>query len=67
MSLARRAKNRAKHWADRQDAAATPQEKAAVMYDACRMVAANAELAGRPEVWSKLAETLQKFYADYTR
>ncbi|MGW4651323.1 hypothetical protein [Kitasatospora sp. NPDC004289] len=67
MSMARRAANRAKHWAARQAAATSKQEEAAVMYDACRMVASTAEMAGRPEVWGELAKVLAKFYADYTR
>ncbi|MGW4806400.1 hypothetical protein [Kitasatospora sp. NPDC004272] len=67
MSLARKAANRAAHWKRRQEAANTIQEKAAVWIDACRMVAIQAEMAGNPKVWTELAETLQRFYADHAR
>ncbi|WP_042370532.1 hypothetical protein [Streptacidiphilus neutrinimicus] len=63
---ASRAQNQAKHWEDRQAAATTPQQQAAVWYDACRMLAANLEAAGKPEVWTRLAEQLRGFYQDYS-
>lgn len=67
MSLARKAQNRAEHWERRQAAATTPQEKVAVWFDACRMVATHSEIAGHPEVWTKLAEHLNAFYRHYTQ
>lgn len=64
--LRRRLENRAKHWAAREAAASTPEEKAAVMYDACRMVATNKSMAGRPEVWNELAAHLAAFYRQHS-
>ena len=66
-SLRRKAANRAKHWADREAAATTPEDKAAVMYDACRMVATHQEMAGHPEVWGELANHLAAFYRRYSQ
>jgi hypothetical protein len=63
---ASRARNQKKHWEDRQAAATTAQQQAAVWYDACRMLAANLEAAGRTEVWMRLAERLHGFYQDYS-
>jgi hypothetical protein len=63
---ASRAQNQAKHWEGRQAAATTPQQQAAVWYDAYRMLAANLEAAGKTEVWMRLAERLHGFYQDYS-
>jgi hypothetical protein len=63
---ARRTENQQKHWEARQAAATTAQQQAAVWYDACRMLAANLEAAGKTEVWTRLAERLRGFYEDYS-
>jgi hypothetical protein len=65
--LQRTAENRAKHLAAREAAATTPEDKAALMYDACRTVALHQQLAGHPEVWDALTKHLGDFYRRYSQ
>jgi hypothetical protein len=65
--LQRTAENRAKHLAAREAAAKTPEDKAALMYDACRTVAVHQALVGHPEVWDALASHLAAFYRRYAQ
>ena len=66
MSRRTRAQNQARFWAERQGAAESPAEVAAIWFDACRMVARQSELAGKPEVWTKLATTLNDFFKSHS-
>lgn len=63
----RTAENRAKHLAAREAAAKSPEDKAALIYDACRTVAVHQEMAGHPEVWDEFAKHLAAFYNRYTQ
>lgn len=62
-------RNQAKHWNDRQAAAAErgPDHVAAVWWDACRMLARKAEKTGQSDVWSQLASHLHDFFRHHTQ
>lgn len=62
MTAGRRQANQAAHWNAKQQAASTPQERAAVWWDACRMVAHQHERSGNPQVWRELIDHLHRFY-----
>lgn len=65
--LQRTAENRAKHLAAREAAVTAPEDKAALLYDACRTVAVHQEMAGHPEVWDELSSHLAAFYRRYSQ
>jgi hypothetical protein len=62
-----RQKNQAEFWNARQGAATTPQERAAVWYDACRMLARQADKNGEPALWDALTTHLHNFFQAHTR
>jgi len=58
----RRKENQAKFWNAKQAAATTPQERVAVWFDACRMLAVRAERNGDTSVSERLASHLHDFF-----
>ncbi|MFI8085847.1 hypothetical protein ACIF6L_34285 [Kitasatospora sp. NPDC086009] len=61
----RRAQNKAKHWNAKQASATTPADRAAVWFDACRTLAAQAEKQGSVELFRKLEAQLHQFFLDH--
>ncbi|MDX2658252.1 hypothetical protein PV382_18165 [Streptomyces scabiei] len=62
-----RQKNQAEFWNGRQAAATTPEARAAVWYDACRMRAREADKKGDPPLWDLLASHLHDFFQAHGR
>ncbi|MFE9812431.1 hypothetical protein [Streptomyces sp. NPDC005548] len=62
----RQQQNEAAFWNQKQAAATTPKAVAAVWYDACRKVAANAEKNGGTDLYSALASHLHDFFQRHT-
>lgn len=62
-----RQRNQAEFWNARQAAATTPQDRAAVWYDACRMLARQADKHGEPPLWDALTTHLHNFFQAHTR
>lgn len=61
-----RQKNQAEFWNAKQAAATTPQERAAVWYDACRMLARQADKTGQQPLWDALTSHLHNFFQAHT-
>lgn len=62
---ATRKRNQAAFWNEKQARATTPEQRAAVWYDACRMLARNAAKTSEDEqtpVWDKLSHHLHNFF-----
>ncbi|MFF1358768.1 hypothetical protein [Streptomyces sp. NPDC058297] len=59
---ANRRKNQAEFWNDKQARATTPEQRVAVWFDACRMLARNAVKNGRPGLDDALAKHLHDFF-----
>lgn len=59
---AKQQKNRAEFWNEKQAKATTPEARAAIWYDACRMLARKAEKDGRPPLWDDVARHLHSFF-----
>lgn len=54
--------NQAEFWNDKQARARTPEQRAAVWYDACRMTIRNARPSDQPRMWEALASHLHSFF-----
>lgn len=65
----RRAENRRRHWAARQEREAQrgPKGVATAWWDRARMVAAEQERQGNPEAWTDLARFLENYAARYSK
>lgn len=57
-----RRRNQAEFWNERQAKATTPEARAAVWYDACRMLTRGAERRGNPQLWEELTRHLHAFF-----
>jgi formiminotetrahydrofolate cyclodeaminase len=63
----RRRANQVPFWNAKQAAAQTPQDRAGVWHDACRMRAVEAENTGDNSVWEELASHLHDFFVAHSR
>lgn len=62
---ANRRRNQAEFWNDKQARATTPEQRVAVWFDACRMLARNADKNGQPALWDELAKHLHNFFQQH--
>ncbi|MFM9373253.1 hypothetical protein [Streptomyces sp. Da 82-17] len=60
-----RQRNQAEFWNEKQGKAQTPEARAAVWYDACRMRVRNADPAKQTELWNALASHLHNFFQEH--
>lgn len=58
----RRRENQAPFWNEKQARATTDKDRARVWYDACRMLATQADKRNDPPLWGALAQHLHNFF-----